>query len=91
MMKLIAFVKVPDNRHDRYLQYYFRKYFTDWDLDQDDDPEIDVLINKIESMGTITLHDNHTGRTYIKPVFNHSGGTVWFRLHEHEASDAPSD
>jgi len=69
----------------------FRKYFTDWDLVDDDDPEIDELIMTIESMGTITLHDNQTGRIYTKPVFNHNGESVWFRLHEHDASNAARD
>jgi hypothetical protein len=64
----------------------FRKYFTPWDLDDDDDdPEIDELIEIIKKMGEITLHDNKTNRTYTNPVFNHSGESVWFRLHEHEA------
>lgn len=69
----------------------YRKYFTDWDLSNDDDPVIDELISKIQSLGEITLNDMKTGRIYSNPTFNQNGDTVWFRLHEHELSDADGE
>lgn len=59
----------------------YRKYFTDSELWDDDDPEIDALIEEIRSIGEITLHDAKTGRVYSNPTFNHDGESVWFRLH----------
>jgi hypothetical protein len=59
----------------------FRKYFTDWDLSDDEDPEIDELIDEIQSMGPITLIDEETNRTYDNPTINQNGNSIWFRLH----------
>ena len=59
----------------------FRKYFTDWDLSDDEDPEIDELIDEIHSMGPITLMDEETNLKYDDPTINQDGYWIWFRLH----------
>ena len=65
----------------------YREYFTDSEMWDDNDVELDQLISTIESMGEISLHDLKTERTYNNPTFNQNGDSVWFRLHEHELLD----